>query len=201
MILPLKQAKILIVEDEKINIDLLIALLQGQYEIVIAKNGEQAFKRLEDDSKPDLILLDIVMPGINGYQVGTQLKSREDTKNIPFIFFTARGATTDIVKGFQVGAVDYITKPFQSEELLARVNLHIHLQKTINALDKANKEIIQLKSLLPICCVCKKIRDDEGYWNEIDSYISKHSHIQFSHSFCPACARKFYPDIYKNIKE
>ncbi|MCP4692022.1 MAG: response regulator transcription factor, partial [Desulfobacterales bacterium] len=100
--------------------------------------------------------------------------------DIPVIFITAKTETDDIVKGFDAGGVDYITKPFNSAELLARVRTHI--------------EVEALRGLLPICANCKKIRDDEGYWKQIEAYIERHAQVTFSHGICPGCMKKLYGD-------
>jgi len=190
-----ERPKILIVDDEKINIDVLVGLLNPDYKTVVAKNGEQAFMRLEKPPLPDLILLDIMMPGIDGLEVCRRLKLMEKVRHVPVIFITAKSTTGEIVKGFKLGAVDYITKPFQPEELAARVSTHIKLKKTITELENAHRELKTLKGLLPICSSCKKIRDDQGYWNQIETYISDHSDAEFTHSICPDCIKKLYPQI------
>ena len=190
-----EHAKVLIVEDEKINVDVLVGLLKPFCRTVVAKDGEQAFKRMKNPPLPDLILLDIIMPEMDGYEVCRRLKSDENTCDIPVIFLTAKSATEDIIAGFKLGAVDYVTKPFNPAELIARVNTHIQLKKTISALENALKEIKTLKGLLPICCSCKKIRDDKGYWNQIESYIMARSEVEFTHGICQECAKKLYPDL------
>jgi response regulator RpfG family c-di-GMP phosphodiesterase len=131
-----------------------------------------------------------------------QLKSDEKTSGIPVIFISALNELDDKIKAFSLGGVDYITKPFQAEEVLARVKTHLTLrtlQKSIedkNAqLQKALDEVKILSGFLPICSSCKNIRDDKGYWNQIENYISKHSEAEFSHSICPECAKKIYPDL------
>ncbi len=191
---PPERPKILIVDDEKVNIDVLVNLLKPDYRMVAAKSGEQAFKRLEKPPLPDLILLDVMMPGMDGFEFCRELQHKEKMKTIPVIFLTARTAPEDIVTGFKTGAVDYLTKPFKAEELFARVNTHIRLRKTINQLERALREIKTLRGLLPICASCKKIRDDKGYWTQIEEYIMTHSEAEFTHGICPDCMRKLYPN-------
>ncbi len=187
--------KILIVDDEKFNIDVLVGMLNPFYRTIAAKNGGQALRRLEKPPLPDLILLDIMMPEMDGYEVCRRIQSNEKTSNIPVIFLTAKGTTEDIIRGFKMGVVDYVTKPFCPEELTARVNTHIRLQKTISELERALNEIKTLKGMLPICSSCKKIRDDKGYWNQIETYIVAHSEAEFTHGICPECAKKLYPGM------
>ena len=111
--------------------------------------------------------------------------------------------TVDKVKAFSIGAVDYITKPFQVEEVLARVHTHItlsNLQKSLQEkntqLQKAIDEIKTLRGIIPICAHCKKVRDDKGYWNQVEVYIHNHSEAEFSHGICPQCIKDLYPDIF-----
>ena len=193
---------IVIVDDTPENLTVLRQMLAEQnYMVRPALNGEIAIKAV-NTSSPDLILLDIRMPGMDGYEVCKQLKSEEKTRRIPVIFISALNELDDKIKAFSLGGVDYITKPFQAEEVLARVKTHLtlrSLQKSIedkNAqLQKALDEVKILSGFLPICSSCKNIRDDKGYWNQIENYISKHSEAEFSHSICPECAKKIYPDL------
>jgi response regulator RpfG family c-di-GMP phosphodiesterase len=184
---------ILIVDDEPFNIKLLTEFLHQDYKIMAAKNGEQAFKAVQREILPDLILLDIMMPGINGYEVCKKLKANKRTKTIPVIFVTAVSEIEDAARGFQAGAVDFIQKPMDLVIAKARVDLHIKLNKSMQDLQEALSQVKQLSGLLPICMHCKKIRDDSGYWNQIESYIKKHSEAQFSHSICRECAEKHNP--------
>jgi response regulator RpfG family c-di-GMP phosphodiesterase len=146
---------------------------------------------------------------MDGYEVCRQLKGSPHTRDIPIIFISAMDAVEDKVKGFTLGGVDYITKPFRMEEVLARVTTHLalrslqleleekntNLAETNAALERALGEIKTLRGILPICCSCKKIRDDQGYWNQIEVYIRSHSQAEFSHGICPDCAQKLYPDL------
>ncbi|MGH8578190.1 MAG: response regulator, partial [Gammaproteobacteria bacterium] len=120
---------VLIVDDNSANLGVLVELLTRQdLEVSIAEDGESALEQAED-VRPDLILLDVMMPEMDGFTTCRLLKERIATRDIPIIFMTALTATTDKVKGFALGAVDYITKPFQHEEVLARVTTHLKLQQ------------------------------------------------------------------------
>ena len=121
---------ILIVDDSPENLTILSNLLKSKYKVKAASNGENAIKIVGSDSPPDLILLDIIMPGMNGYEVCKYLKKNPKTAEIPVLFTSSLSETADILKGFQAGAVDYITKPFQPEEVFARVNVHLELKRT-----------------------------------------------------------------------
>lgn len=114
--------KILIVDDVVSNVLLLKVLLKNlNYQIATANDGLQALSAVETE-KPDLILLDVMMPGLNGFEVAEKLKENPETRDIPIIFLTALNATSDVVRGFKAGANDFISKPFHKEELLIRVS-------------------------------------------------------------------------------
>jgi len=180
---------ILIVDDNAGNRKVLGSLLmQHNYEVGIAIDGKKALEFINKE-QPDLILLDIMMPGLNGFEVCEQLKSKTNTRHIPIIFLTAKTETEDIVRGFKAGGVDYISKPFNSEELLARVRTHIEMK--------------MLRGLLPICASCKSIRDDEGYWHSLEEYLNNSSDILLSHGICQKCLDEKYGEFqwYKNTDE
>jgi DNA-binding response OmpR family regulator len=130
------QAIILAIDDKPENLGLLFDLLDGKgYEVLVSQNGESAIKRAEA-TQPDLILLDVMMPGIDGFETCRRLKAVAATREIPVIFMTAVTDTDEKLKGFELGAVDYITKPIQAKEVLARVKTHLtiqHLQRDLQA--------------------------------------------------------------------
>jgi two-component system sensor histidine kinase/response regulator len=135
---------ILIVDDVARNLQVLGAILYEKgYEIAMADNGRTALSMLEAN-RPDLILLDIMMPEMDGYEVCTKIKADEKTKDLPVIFLTAKNETENIVKGFELGAIDYITKPFNSSELLARVETHVELQQSREKIARYNRELEEL---------------------------------------------------------
>ena len=189
-----KQAVVLIVDDTVENLCLLIELLKDDYHLVPVKSGEAALKMLKTSASPDLILLDIVMPGMGGYEVCSNIKADPKTCNIPVIFITSLSEDVDETKAFKVGAVDYITKPINPTTAKARVKTHIELSRTMKALQQALEKIKTLNGLIPICSVCKKIRDDKGYWNLLEAYIEEHSNALFSHGLCPDCVEQLYAD-------
>lgn len=125
----IRKPKVLIVDDTPENIQVLMETLKGQYTIVAAINGEKALKLALTEPLPDLILLDIMMPEMDGYEVCRRLKSEESTKNIPVIFVTAKSEVEDETLGFELGAVDYITKPFSIPVVKARVKAHLELKR------------------------------------------------------------------------
>ncbi|MCG8615903.1 MAG: response regulator [Desulfobacterales bacterium] len=184
-----KKPLILIVDDNLKNLQFLGALLKKNgYEVGIAEDGFKAIAFLED-TKPDLILLDIMMPGMDGYEVCQKIKQDPFTMSIPVIFLTAKSENDDLIKAFESGCVDYIKKPFNSLELLARVKTHV--------------EITLLRELIPICSHCKNIRDDKGVWEQMETYFAKNTHLKFSHGLCPSCCDSLYgkEDWYQKRKK
>jgi diguanylate cyclase (GGDEF)-like protein len=130
---------ILIVDDEKRNIDLLVNLLNEEYDIIVAKAGKQALKLVFSKNPPDLILLDIIMPELDGYEVCRQIKATEKTKEIPIIFITAMTDDHDEYKGLELGAIDYITKPIRPRIVKARIKNHIQRYIAIKELERLNQ--------------------------------------------------------------
>ena len=182
---------ILIVDDFPKNLQVLGNILEEKYRTAVAKNARNALEFIEK-RRPDLVLLDIMMPGMDGYRACEMLKRSPDTKDIPVIFLTAKNETEDIVRGFKAGAVDFVSKPFKKEELLARIETHLELKRTRENLQKALSLVKKLSGLLPICSKCKKIRDEKGDWRVLESYIRQHSEAEFSHGICPDCAEELY---------
>jgi DNA-binding response OmpR family regulator len=171
---------ILIVDDEPTNIQLLGNILKTNgYDVEFATDGGTALDWLHNKGF-DLVLLDIMMPGMNGYKVCEQMKADTRTAHIPVIFLTAKTETEDIVKAFDAGGADYVTKPFNPPELLARIKTHV--------------EIKTLRGLIPICSNCRKVRDEKGLWEQLEAYVERHSGTKFSHSLCEKCADELYGD-------
>ncbi|MCB0169031.1 MAG: hybrid sensor histidine kinase/response regulator [Anaerolineae bacterium] len=136
-------ANILVVDDTKANLRLLVEILaQRGYQVRPAANGARALAAAQADP-PDLILLDIMMPDIDGYAVCEQLKADEQTQDIPIIFLSALNEVLDKVKAFAIGGVDYITKPFQVEEVLVRVETHLALRQMRASLEEKNRQLEQ----------------------------------------------------------
>jgi putative two-component system response regulator len=131
---------ILVVDDTPENIDLLLEILKDDYKVRAAINGEQALKIARLKVAPDLILLDVMMPGIDGFEVCRQLKSDPTTSHIPIIFVTAKITTSDEIEGFSLGAVDYITKPISPPVVMARVKTQLALYDQNRELDRKVRE-------------------------------------------------------------
>jgi two-component system, sensor histidine kinase and response regulator len=136
--------KVMIVDDTPANIDLLYQTLEPEgYKISVAGTGEETLK-LVPKIKPDLILLDVMLPGIDGFETCQKLKEAPETANIPIIFITAKAESEDIVKGFNLGGADYLTKPFNQEEVCARIKTHLHFQLLLQTMETQNKKLNEL---------------------------------------------------------
>lgn len=145
-------ARVLIVDDVAENISIIKNILKEKYDVIAAITGEKALELVsKEDSLPDLILLDILMPDMDGFEVCQKLKANPKTKNIPVIFLTVLDHVEDMIKGFELGGVDYITKPFEVNVLLARVNTHVQLKQyqdqLVNMLHEKDKFLIQQSKL------------------------------------------------------
>lgn len=141
---------ILIVDDVPQNVQVVCNILGAKnYKIAIAQSGKKALEMVEKVI-PDLILLDVTMPEMDGFEVCRRLNQSARTRDIPIIFLTARTETENVLKAFEIGAVDYVTKPFNSAELMARVRTHLELKRTREELIKRNKELIKTKKDLEI---------------------------------------------------
>lgn len=138
-------ATILIVDDTPANLGIVVEYLEShQFRVLVAQDGQEGLQRAEL-VRPDLILLDVMLPGLNGFEICRQLKARERTHDIPVIFMTALVDTRDKVLGFAAGGVDYVTKPLQVEEVMARVNTHLRLRAMQSQLEQQNEELQMLR--------------------------------------------------------
>lgn len=142
---PDDEKRILIVDDQSLILQAMTLILEPYYTIVTAINGEEGLLAAHADPPPDLILLDIKMPGIDGYEVCSRLKADQDTRDIPVIFVTALDRKQDEIRGFEVGAVDYVAKPIVQKTLLARVHIHLALEESLQKL-KENQKIIEARN-------------------------------------------------------
>jgi sigma-B regulation protein RsbU (phosphoserine phosphatase) len=187
--------RILIAEDDPVSRSALTTILgRWGYDVSAVNDGAAAWDRLRAPDAPRLSILDWMMPEIDGLEVCRLVRAldREDPTYI--IMLTARAAKEDMVAGLHGGADDYLTKPFDRDELRARlhvgqrmVELQRRLSQRVRDLEEAFGNIRLLQGLLPICCYCKKIRDDRNYWQSVEAYISRHTEAKFSHGICPEC--------------
>ncbi len=187
--------KILIAEDDPVSATLLKTLLtQWTYEVVVTENGDDALGILTTEDGPSLAILDWMMPGLNGAEVCRAVRGASLSRPVYLILLTRLGKRENIVEGLESGADDYLAKPFDAAELRARVQaglrvvkLERELHHRVRELEEALSNVKQLQGLLPICSYCKKIRDDQDYWHQVESYVGQHSQVEFSHSICPSC--------------
>ena len=192
---------ILIVDDAPDQLRALVEILSGfPCRVLQAASGPQALA-LALREKPDLIVLDILMPHMDGLAVLRELKKNQAHEDTPVVFLTSRAGMDDIVAGFEEGAADYIPKPFHGAELLARLKAHLGLKLArdreralLAELRATAEQIHDLSGLIPICAHCKKIRNDSGFWQQVEEYVSRRSSVQFSHSLCPECSPIYFPD-------
>jgi DNA-binding response OmpR family regulator len=153
--------------------------------------------------------MDILMPDIDGIAACRRIKQNDQLRDIPIIMITAKSGTENLNEAFSAGAMDYITKPVNRVELLARVASALSLKREMDCrkereadlrrsnddLQRALKEVKVLRGLIPICASCKKIRNDEGFWQYLEEYLSEHSEAEFSHGICQSCVKKLYPGV------
>jgi sigma-B regulation protein RsbU (phosphoserine phosphatase) len=187
--------KILIAEDDPVSRRILqMTLSSAGYDVVVTQNGLDALAVLESENSPKLAVLDWMMPEMDGLDVCRRIRQTQTVVPVYIILLTAKGRKSDIVQGFEAGANDYVIKPFDREELIARVKVGetvVNLQKSlatqVKELENALARVEQLQGILPICSYCKNVRDDQNYWQEVETYVSKHTSAEFSHSVCPDC--------------
>ncbi len=190
--------KILIAEDDPVSRRVLEAtLIKWGYDLMVARDGVEAWEAFQATPVPDLAILDWMMPGMDGVEVCRRVRALDQALPTYVILLTAKGGRENIVEGLQAGADDYITKPFDRDELHARLqvgmrvaNLQRNLAQRVHELEEALSRVKQLQGLLPICAYCKKIRDDQNYWQQVESYVTERSEARFSHSICPTCYEK-----------
>jgi phosphoserine phosphatase RsbU/P len=211
---------ILIVDDSRDEQELLSTRLRaaGYGSLMVADSAEAALGMLDQDragqktGEIDLILMDIMLPGIDGLEACRRIKATEGLQDIPLIVITVKTDEKDLLTAFAAGAMDYIRKPVNPAELVARVSSALGLREERNArkareqellmrtqeLERALREVKVLRGLIPICAKCKRVRTDTGDWQQVEEYIQAHSEAEFSHGICQVCMREVYPDVTKH---
>lgn len=187
--------RVMIAEDDPISRYMLEGTLaKWGYDVVVTCDGGEAWALMQEEDSPRLAILDWMMPRLDGVQVCKNARKSPATKSIYIILLTAKGEKNDIVSGLDAGADDYLIKPFNREELQARlrvgvrtVGLRKSLSDRVDELADALSQIKQLQGILPICSYCKKVRDDQNYWQQVENYFSSQSEVRFTHSVCPCC--------------
>ncbi len=191
--------RILIAEDDVTERSVLTAVLgKFGHEVVASVNGAEAWQIMQQPDAPKLAILDWVMPKMDGNEVVRRIRTMNTSRPPYIIMLTSKAEKGDIIAGLDAGANDYLTKPFDPAELRARVEVGfrmLELQSTladkVSELQKALNEVRTLRGLIPICMYCKKIRDDKGFWGQVEAYVSAHTEAEFTHGCCPVCAEKF----------
>jgi len=241
---------ILIVEDSPTQAAKLKRMLENEnYKIRLAKNGEEGWEMLED-RLPSVVISDVVMPGIDGYELCRRIKHDKKCRHLPVILLTQLSDPKDIIRGLESGADHFITKPYSEEELLShiqyifvnrelrknpmadlgieiffagqkhfltsdRIQILDLLFSTYEAVLQKNQELEQknielqssiemiktLRGLIPICSHCKKIRNDEGFWQRLEEYIHENSEAEFTHGLCPDCEKQIYSKYFESDVE
>jgi sigma-B regulation protein RsbU (phosphoserine phosphatase) len=187
--------RILIADDDRVSSTILRHSIERLgHDVVVAHDGEQAWRMLRQDETAAIAILDWMMPGLTGLELCRLIRQGEARSHLYVMLLTARNGPADVVTAIDAGADDYLTKPFDPEELRARVQVGIRivslqrrLAERVAELQEALSQVKQLSGLLPICSYCKRIRSDDDYWEQIDSFVSQHSEAEFSHGVCPSC--------------
>jgi sigma-B regulation protein RsbU (phosphoserine phosphatase) len=190
--------KILIADDDRFSLKLIQTVLSSdESQLITCSAGDEALRVLQTDPAPEIAILDWMMPGLNGIDVCKQAR-RIPGMSTYLILLTSRDRPEDLVEGLAAGADDYIVKPFNETELRARiavgsriVSLQRGLADRVSELEAALVRVKQLQGLLPICSYCKKIRNDQNYWEQVEGYLTKNADVTFSHGICPECFKRF----------
>ncbi len=202
--------KVLLVEDNKSDVMLIQEIIYEaardsacnvKYEVIRKEFLRDAIAYLAEN-KVDVILLDLSLPDSKSQDTVRSMLERE--KNTPVIVLTGLDDETTTIQALQNGAQDYLNKSQIDSILLVRsikyaierFNNVREKERLIRELQEALENIKTLSGLLPICANCKDIRTDDGYWIQVESYLKSHSDLNFTHSICPVCAKKLYPDFY-----
>jgi AmiR/NasT family two-component response regulator len=193
--------RVLIVDDDALVLETVQRVLERlRYTIVgRAMNGTQALEMVQTLAPaPDIVLMDIQMPGMDGVTAARQIQEQCPT---PVVILTAYDTPELVDQAQTAGVMAYLIKPPNTANLGAIIPVALARFREIQTLKRLNVElqdaldqVKQLQGMLPICAHCKKIRDDDGYWHQIESYIRDHSEAVFSHSICPDCFRELYPE-------
>ncbi|MFP4580785.1 MAG: PleD family two-component system response regulator [Candidatus Sumerlaeia bacterium] len=190
---------ILIAEDDPVSRAMLEHILQQwEHEVTAVEDGEKAWELIQGKQRPSMVILDWIMPGMYGDEICRRVRNKPELEGLYIIMVTQRTASDDIVKGLAAGADDYITKPFKTNELRERIRvgqrilkLQSELSNKVQDLQAALDTIKRLEGIIPICSYCKKIRDDQHYWQRLEQFLAHYSSAKFSHSVCPECYEKY----------
>jgi AmiR/NasT family two-component response regulator len=210
---PLKEINVLIADDDFMVSQMIRGQLEdlGHTVVAEASDGREAVE-MAQKFRPDIILMDIEMPEMDGIEAAQQILACCPT---PIVVLTAYESPELVEQVAEVGAGAYLVKPcsaqaleraimiatFRFNDLLKLRQLNAQLVARNQELQAALAEIKTLSGLIPICANCKKIRDDQGYWQQVELYISQHSSAEFTSTLCPTCIKKLYPELYNTEQE
>ncbi len=187
--------RVLIADDDAVSRRALEATLTAWgYPVIVTRDGSEAWAVLAGPGSPQLAILDWMMPGVEGAELCRRVRAAGHAEPPYLILLTARDRTEDAADGLEAGADDYLVKPFDRAELRARLRvgertlaLQHGLADRIRALEQALGQVRRLKELLPMCAWCRKIRKDDNYWQNLESYVTEHWDARFTHGVCPEC--------------
>jgi len=190
--------QVLVADDDRIAATVLSQTLrQWEFDVTVVSDGAEALRHLLalGPSTPALAILDWMMPNLEGADVCRRVRLEMPLANMYLMLLTSLESRGHIIAGLDSGADDYLVKPFDPDELRARINVGLRvialqerLAERVTELQEALANVKVLHGLLPICSYCKRIRGDDQYWTQVESYISERSDAQFSHGICPPCA-------------
>jgi DNA-binding response OmpR family regulator len=171
---------VLIAEDDAVSRLLLTTTLKKLgHQVVTAEDGQRAWDRFQDEHFP-LLISDWMMPGVDGLELCRLVRAERRSRYTYVILLTVLGGKVSYLEGMSAGADDFMTKPFDEEQLAARLRV---AERIMNL----QTEVKQLEGLLPICAYCKKIRDEADHWAPVEVYLARRTEASFSHGICPEC--------------
>lgn len=194
---------VLVADDNATTLSLLQRYLHTWgYAVTSVGNGTEAWEVLQRPDCPRLVVLDWMMPGLDGIELCRRARALEWGELFHIIILTARESRQDILTAFEAGADDFITKRFDKDELRSRINvgqrvvaLQSALRGRVEELERAMSHIKRLQGILPMCMHCHKIRTDKEIWQKLDEYITENTDAMLSHSLCPECLERYYPQV------
>ena len=195
--------RILIAEDDDTSrIVLATVLTKDGYDVTPTDDGGAAWEVLQKPDAPRLAILDLMMPGIDGLELVRRVRAIPSVAPPYLIIVSTKSEKSDVIAALDAGANDYLTKPFDPGELRARIEvgrrmieMRFELNEMVKELKQALAEVRTLKGIVPICANCKNVRDDQGYWNRVESYLNEHTEADFTHAVCPDCMKRLYPQF------
>jgi phosphoserine phosphatase RsbU/P len=200
--------RVLVAEDGRATAMLLKTMVEAWgYEALVVSDGLEALNALQSPSGPRLAILDWEMPGLDGPDVCRCLR-QPGSRYVYLILLTAKTQPSDVVVGFDAGADDFVSKPFDEAELRSRLragqrilDLEEGLAQKVGELEKALNQVNTLEGMIPICMHCKRIRNGEQLWQQVERYIEHHSSARFSHGICEECLAERYPEGQEGVGE